>query len=53
MVSARRFDTILLGWYLLILGDLNVSPATRILHESLLRLFKGAVKAWEEWLKKQ
>lgn len=27
-----------------------MSPATYKLHESLIRLAKGAVKAWEEWL---
>lgn len=28
-----------------------MSPATRKLHEGLIRLAKGAIKAWEEWLK--
>lgn len=25
-------------------------PATRALHEALIRLAKGAIKAWEKWL---
>jgi hypothetical protein len=28
-----------------------VTPATQRLHESLIRLFKGVITAWEEWLK--
>lgn len=27
-----------------------MSPATRKLHETLIRLAKGMIKAWEEWL---
>lgn len=27
-----------------------MSPSTRKLHESLIRLAKGMIKAWEEWL---
>lgn len=27
-----------------------MSPATRMLHQSLLRLAKGACRAWETWL---
>lgn len=30
-----------------------MSPATRKLHEALIRLAKGAVTAWESWLKEQ
>ena len=30
-----------------------MSPATRELHETLIRLAKGVIKAYEEWLKKQ
>ena len=30
-----------------------MSPATRILHSTLIRLAKGMIKAWEEWLEKQ
>lgn len=26
-------------------------PATRKLHEALIRLAKGAISAWEAWLK--
>lgn len=26
-------------------------PATRKLHEALIRLAKGMLKAWEDWLK--
>lgn len=28
-----------------------MSPATITLHETLLRLAKGMIRAWEEWLK--
>lgn len=27
-----------------------MTPATRRLHEKLIRLAKGMVSAWEEWL---
>lgn len=27
-----------------------MNPATKKLHEALIRLAKGAIKAWEEWL---
>lgn len=27
-----------------------MSPATKTLHLALLRLAKGVLKAWEEWL---
>lgn len=27
-----------------------MTPATEKLHEALIRLAKGAIKAWEEWL---
>jgi len=30
-----------------------MKSSTRILHETLIRLAKGMIKAWEEWLKKQ
>lgn len=30
-----------------------MSHSTRKLHESLLRLAKGMLSAWEEWLKVQ
>jgi len=30
-----------------------VKPSTIILHEALIRLAKGMLKAWEEWLGKQ
>lgn len=30
-----------------------MSPATRELHEALIRLCKGILKAWESWLSKQ
>ena len=29
----------------------ELSPVTMKLHESLIRLFKGVISAWEEWLK--
>lgn len=28
-----------------------MTPATRSLHEALIRLAKGMIKAWEDWLK--
>lgn len=30
-----------------------MKPSTRKLHEALIRLAKGAVTAWEGWLKEQ
>lgn len=27
-----------------------MTPASRKLHETLIRLAKGMIKAWEEWL---
>jgi hypothetical protein len=30
-----------------------MSAATRKLHEMLIRLAKGAIGAWEQWLKEQ
>lgn len=30
-----------------------MNPATRKLHETLIRLLKGVTTAWEEWLKSQ
>lgn len=30
-----------------------MSPATRTLHEALIRLAKGMISAWETWLKSQ
>jgi hypothetical protein len=27
-----------------------MKPATIVLHETLIRLFKGAITAWEKWL---
>jgi hypothetical protein len=30
-----------------------VTPATAKLHSTLIRLFKGVITAWEEWLKSQ
>jgi len=27
-----------------------MSPATQQLHETLIRLMKGAITAWEKWL---
>lgn len=30
-----------------------MTASTRKLHETLIRLSKGLVKAWEEWLKEQ
>lgn len=31
----------------------DMSPATMKLHDALIRLAKGAIKAWEEWLSAQ
>jgi len=28
-----------------------MTPSTRALHETLIRLAKGMIKAWEDWLK--
>lgn len=30
-----------------------MNPATKKLHESLIRFAKGMIKAWEEWLSAQ
>lgn len=30
-----------------------MNPVTRELHETLIRLVKGIVSAWEKWLSKQ
>ncbi len=30
-----------------------MKPATKALHEALIRLAKGAITAWEQWLQKQ
>ena len=30
-----------------------MSPTTKTLHETLIRLAKGAITAWEQWLHKQ
>lgn len=30
-----------------------MNPATKALHETLIRLAKGAITAWEQWLHKQ
>lgn len=30
-----------------------MSPATKELHEILIRLLKGCISAWEKWLSKQ
>lgn len=30
-----------------------MTPATKTLHEALIRLLKGAITAWEAWLQKQ
>jgi hypothetical protein len=30
-----------------------MSPATRALHEGLIRALKGMLAAWESWLKAQ
>lgn len=30
-----------------------MSDTTRKLHQTLIRLAKGMISAWEEWLKKQ
>jgi len=31
----------------------EMNPATAKLHETLIRLIKGVISAWEEWLKAQ
>lgn len=30
-----------------------MNPATRKLHQTLIRLLKGCLNAWEEWLNSQ
>lgn len=30
-----------------------MTPATRELHETIIRLLKGILTAWERWLKQQ
>lgn len=30
-----------------------MSPATKELHETVIRLLKGVLTAWEKWLAKQ
>lgn len=30
-----------------------MTPATRELHETIIRLLKGVLSAWEKWLKSQ
>ena len=30
-----------------------MNPITKELHETLIRLIKGCIKAWETWLEKQ
>lgn len=30
-----------------------MTPATEKLHEALIRMAKGVIKAWEEWLSAQ
>lgn len=30
-----------------------MKPATLLLHETLIRLMKGAIHAWEKWLESQ
>lgn len=30
-----------------------MSPATKELHETVIRLLKGVLSAWEKWLSKQ
>ena len=30
-----------------------MTPATRELHKTVIRLLKGVLTAWEEWLEKQ
>jgi hypothetical protein len=30
-----------------------MSPATKELHETVIRLLKGVLTAWEKWLSKQ
>ena len=30
-----------------------MNPATLRLHETMIRLLKGVITAWEEWLKSQ
>jgi len=30
-----------------------MSPATKELHETVIRLLKGVLTAWEKWLTKQ
>jgi hypothetical protein len=30
-----------------------MNPATRELHQTIIRLLKGVISAWEKWLKSQ
>jgi hypothetical protein len=30
-----------------------MTPATRELHQTIIRLLKGVISAWEKWLKAQ
>ena len=30
-----------------------MKPATRMLHEALIRALKGMISAWEKWLEQQ
>ena len=30
-----------------------MNPATRELHQTIIRLLKGVLSAWEKWLKSQ
>jgi len=34
-------------------AEVSMNPATKALHETLIRLAKGAITAWEQWLHKQ
>jgi len=30
-----------------------MTPATKRLHEALIRLAKGVIRAWEQWVREQ
>ena len=45
MVEVRGIRTVLLDRRIL-----TVKKSTIILHETLIRLAKGMIKAWEKWL---
>jgi len=35
------------------LWEIELAPSTKELHQTLIRLIKGCVSAWERWLQQQ